>query len=170
MSGGRTVITGIEFYSLSKDKIEMHELTKNTIILFNNSDLKNKFVKEFLKINLDETDSVDNSICYSTVSDNALAKEQDHKAELSQVITYLPTTIYLVDYEQRFTFTTEAPFILTCTDPDDLWFCDTNNDGKVQIWAFTAFKRYKEIWDEGLYNVYKTVTEGRCGCYEEYGR
>lgn len=164
------MINGLEIYSLNKEKIEMYQLTKNTIVLFNNSDLKNKFVKEFLKIRYDETDKEDSSIIYSTITDDNKAEEQDHKAEIKELVTYKPTSIYLVDNEQRFIFTTEAPFILQCTDVYDLWFCEINNENEIKLYSFINFKDYKEIWNKGIEIVYKWTITGRFGCYEGYGR
>lgn len=164
------MITGLEIYSLTKEKLEMYDLTKNTIILFNSSDLKYKLVKEFLKIRYDETDKDDGSIVYSTIINEDKAEKQNHKAEIKILVEYLPTSIYMVDNEQKFVFTTEAPFILQCTDSYDLWFCDTNKEGEIQLYSFVEFKGYKEAWDKGIYVVYKEVINGRYGCYEGYGR
>jgi hypothetical protein len=161
------MITGFEIYNLSKNKIEMYGLTKNTIVLFNNSNLKYKFVKEFLKIELDETKDEDDSIIYSTIVNS---EEDDHRADIRQIIAYQPTSIFMVDNEQRFIFTVEAPFIFQCTDPYDLWFCNINANGKIQVYAFTEFKNYKEVWGMGVEAVYKAFTNGRYGCYEGYGR
>jgi hypothetical protein len=165
------MITGLVIYSLSKEKLEMHELTKNVIVLFNNSELKNKFVKEFLKIKDDkgnETDKAD--IIYCTVEDNNKAEEQDHKAEIMTNIVYLPTSIFTVDKEQRFIFTVEAPFIFQCKDPYDLWFCDINANNEIEVYSFVDFIGYKEFWSEGVEKVYKGFINGRFGCYEGYGR
>ena len=164
------MITGLEIYSLSKEKIKMYELTKNAIVLFNNSELKYKFVQEFLKIRQDETDLDTKDICYSTVLDEDKSDEQDHKAKIKTVIEYKPTSIYMVDNEQKFIFTTEAPFILQCNNPYDLWFCDANKDNEIQLWSFIEFKGYKETWSKGIDKVYKEVINGRYGCYEGYGK
>lgn len=164
------MITGLEINSLSKEKLEMYELTKNTIVLFNNSDLKYKFVKEFLKVKNDETENDDGSIIYSTVSDNDKWEEQNNKAEIKAVVEYLPTSIYLIDDEQKFIFTTEAPFVLQCNNPYDLWFCDTNNEDEIQAYSFVEFKDYESIWNKGIETVYKWLINGRFGCYEGYGR
>jgi hypothetical protein len=164
------MITGLEINSLSKEKLEMLELTKNTIVLFNSFELKNKFVQEFSKIQNDETNSDDNSICYCTIIDDDKASEQDHKADIKTNIIYMPTSIFTVDNEQRFVFTTEAPFVLQCNNPYDLWFCDTNNENEIQLYSLVGFKGYKEAWGDGVDNIYKNVINGRYGCYEGYGR
>ncbi len=98
------MITGVEFYKLSNKTIEMYQLTKNTIVLCNNCDLKYKLVKEFLKIKLDGTDKDDNSVCYSTVVDENKADEQDHKAIIKAIVEYKPTSIFEVDNEQKFIY------------------------------------------------------------------
>ncbi len=164
------MITGLEIYSLTKEKLEMYDLTKNTIVLFNNSDLKYKFVQEFLKIRNDETDKDDGTILYSTVSSNEKWEEQNHKTEIKTIVEYLPTSIYMVDNEQKIVITTEAPFVLQCNNPYDLWFCDTNNEGQIQIYSFVEFKDYDTIWAKGISTVYKWTINGRFGCYEGYGR
>lgn len=160
------MITGLEIFNIS-NKIEMYELTKNVIVLFNNSDLKNKFLQKFLKIKFDETEDDDSSIIYSTTING---EEDDHKAEICHVLTYKPTSIFMVDNEQRFIFTVEAPFILQCTDPYDLWFCDTNSNGKIQLYCFTDFKDYQILWNDGINSIYEQFINGRFGCYEGYGR
>ena len=157
------MITGLDIYSLSKDKIEMHELTKNTIVLFNNSDLKYKFVHEFLKV----PDEEDESILYCTIVNN---ESEDHSAEIKTVMAYMPTSIFMVDNEQRFIFTTEAPFILQCTSPYDLWFCETNKDNEINVYSLTEFEGHNETWQSGIEEVYKDFANGRYGCYEGYGR
>ena len=157
------MITGLEIYSLSKDKIEMHELTMNTIVLFNNSDLKYKFVQEFWKL----TDEEDESILYCTIIND---ESEDHEAQIKTVMTYKPTSIYMADNEQRFIFTTEAPFVLQMTSPYDLWFCDTNKDNEISVWSFMAFEGCLETWEKGVEEVYKDFANGRYGCYEGYGR
>lgn len=162
------MITGIEFNKLSKEKIEMHELTKNTIVLFNNCDLKNKFIKEFSKLQFEDDGKDD--IIYCTIEDDKKAEDQDHKADIRTLVTYMPTSIYLVDNEQRFVFTTEAPFVLQCKDSYDLWFCDTDNEGEIQVWSFIDFTGYKEMWNNGIVSVYKDFCCGKFGCYEGYGR
>jgi hypothetical protein len=164
------MITGLEINSLNKEKIEMYELTKNVIVLFNNSELKNRFVREFAKIIYDETDLDNGEIVYSTIMDSDKEDEQDHKAELKEIVTYLPTSMYMVDEEQKFIFTTEAPFVLQCNDPYDLWFCDTNKDNEVQLWSFVEFKGYEKTWNEGIEKVYRMFINCRYGCYEGYGR
>ena len=164
------MITGLEINSFSKEKLEMYELTKNVIVLFNNYELKNKFVKEFCKIQFDETDKDDGSIVYSTIIDDDKAIEQNHKAEIRNIFTYMPTTKFEVDGEQRFIFTVETPFILQCKDPYDLWFCDINNKGEIQLYSFVEFTEYKKVWNKGIDVVYKEVINGRYGCYEGYGR
>lgn len=163
------MITGIEFYVLNKDKtLGMYQLTNNTIVLFNNSDLKYKFQKEFLKIRDDETDKDDNSVCYSTAMNNEKFEEQDHKAEIKRVIEYIPTSIYKVDNEQTVVLTIEAPFIYKCKDPYDLWFCDINKKDEIQLYSLVEFKGYKESWDKGIDNIYLMTIDGRFGCYEKY--
>ncbi len=66
-------------------------------------------------------------------------------------------------------FTTEVPFVLQCSNPYDLWFCDTNNN-EIQLYSLTEFKRYNEIWNDGIYELYKSILCGKFGCYEEYGK
>ena len=158
------MISNLEFNSLSKKKIEMNELTKNVVVLFNNSVLKNTFREEFAKISQDEIEGeLDNDdVNYSTTT--------DCKAQIKETIAYLPTSIYIVNNEQRFILTAEAPFVLQCTNPYDLWFCDTNSENEVQIWSFVDFIGHKEIWDKGIDEVYRTVINGRYGCYNGYGR
>ena len=127
------------------EKYKMYQLTKNTIILCNNSEIKYKLISEFA----DEINDIIN---------------------IKTIVTYKPTSIYLIDNEQKFIVTTEAPFILKCNNPYDLWFCDMNNKNEIQLWSFVEFKEYKQIWDKGIEEVYKEVINGRFGCYEGYGR
>lgn len=157
------MITGIEFHKLNENKtVGMYQLTKNTIVLFNNSELKLKFLMEFFKIQNDETELDDNSVMY----DN----NQNKKSEIRTLISYKPTSIFKVDDEQNVIFTVEAPFILQAKNPYDIWFCDMNNKDEIELYSFVEFKNYKEIWDIGVDKVYEWFTNGRFGCYEGYGR
>lgn len=42
------MITGLELNSLDKENIKMYELTKNVVVLFSSSALKNRFRKDIL--------------------------------------------------------------------------------------------------------------------------
>jgi len=106
----------------------MQQLTKNIIILFNNSKLKYEFQKSFLKIE----DEDDETICYYVGGDIS----DDYKINIRRYVEYRPTSIYIVDNKQRIILTTEASFILQCINPYDLWFCETKNN-EIQLYPFT---------------------------------
>lgn len=153
------MITGIEFHKLNENKIvEMLQLTKNTIVLFNNSDLKFKFINEFLKIR----NELDDSVMYNN--------DKNKKSEISFFVNYKPTSIYKIDDEQTFIFTVEAPFILQAKDPYDIWFCDIKNGDEVELYSFIDFEGYEEVWNKGIERLYQNFINGRYGCYEGYGK
>lgn len=93
--------------------------------------------------------------------------EEDPK--ITSMIGYLPTSIFTIDNEQKITVTVEAPFILTATSIEDIWFASRSNDNKISIYPFRIFIGHKEIWDEGVEKVYKSFIHGRYSCYE-YGK
>lgn len=92
----------------------------------------------------------------------------EEEPKITNMMEYLPTTIFTLDNEQKITLTVEAPFILTATSIDDIWFAQRTKEDKISIYPFRVFIGHKEVWDEGVEKVYKSFIHGRYGCYE-YG-
>lgn len=142
----------------------MDELTYNTIVICDSPDTKNELFAEFSRICFGDCIGEDDHV-YS------MGNEDDGRdyPEITSVIThYLPTIRFEIDGEQLITLTIEAPFVLTAERAQDLWFANTNNDGKISIWPMCIFQDYKEDWTKGRDYVYTLVARGNYGGYEGY--
>lgn len=148
------MITDLKFPTLCED--QMNELTENTIILFNNTEIKNKFVRciHDLIINKD-TQMVD----YGTIDDKDIV--------IKNFVSYLPTNIYKVYDEQTIIFSVEPTVLLLMKDKCDIWFVD-EIAGKIEIYALTSFRGYGKDETVSAEEVYKNTCCGRFGCYEGY--
>lgn len=147
------------------DDNDLLNLTKNTIILCANSDIKYRIFKVIDDICKAKCEEENDITCYS------MGEEDDERGLIPKMkvnINYLPTTILTIDDEQTITLTIEAPFIFTAKEYKDIWFADINEDNVIYIYPFFAFKGYKEVWEEGLFSVYKNFILGRYGVYSGY--
>jgi len=155
----------ISIEGITKEEIELSELTNNTIILCQNSELKYKLITELNKIITGEADREESNVSYST--------NDDEDVGMKLVSTYKPTTIYDINNgEQRIIVTVEAPTILSMENINDLWFLGklSSNDNEVSMYALTEFSGHKEFWEQqGAEGIYLNTIRGRYGTYEAYG-
>ena len=142
------------FESINNNNL-MDVLTENTIILCEDTEIKNFLYHAFTDVC--EGKHIETGYEYY-IEDN------DH-LNLKYGINYLPTTELNIDKEQKITLTVEAPYILTATSPADIWFAQRTSDNKISIYPMRIFKGYKEKWAEGVYAVYRYILEGRYGNY-----
>lgn len=155
----------VEIKGLTEKDIIFAEMTTNTIVLCQNSDLKYKLAKEFDKIMIGEADKDGSNVIYST--------NDMEEVGMRVVSEYKPTTIYEVNNsEQRIILTVEATSILNIKCPEDLWFFGELDDtGGVRVYALTEFMNYEKTWEEyGIQGIYRNTVNGRYGTYEGYGR
>ena len=155
------MLRGIQFNSSIFDKKDdnnlMDKLTANTIILCENTTVRNLIAKEIVRILNHECESNGDNDYYCEPTDNMRYK---------YVVNYLPTTTLDVDCEQLITITVEAPYILTAKEPDDIWFASVDKDNIISIYPLKIFKGYKEVWEQK--KTYQYVLSGRYGCYVRY--
>ena len=142
---------------------ELLDLTKNTIMIFKQSWIKNRVARRIAEI-WEKDDDEDSSIIYGT----SLLDEDKPSLDLEKEnINYLQTTVVNLKGGQRFTFTTEPPFILLATNPYDVWFVDSTDEAgneEITCWAFTDFIGHKDDWDKGIWHIYKNFCNGVYGC------
>ena len=94
--------------------------------------------------------------------------DDEEEPKITGRMTYLPTSIFTIDNEQKIIVTVEAPFILTAKSIEDIWFAARSAENKVSIYPFKVFNGHKETWDKGVEKVYLNVINGRYG-YCAYG-
>lgn len=139
------------------------ELTKNNIFICSKPSVKNKFwmkIKDIWEVG----DNGEEDVVYIYEP-----YDEDPKQDFTGFhINYLPTTIVQLQNGQRFIFTVETPFILTATDKRDIWFVDEDKEGKIYCYAFTDFKGYEELWNQGVERIYTDINSGMYGCYKGY--
>lgn len=74
---------------------------------------------------------------------------------------------------QRITIALEPSIIYKAKDVHDIWFFDWigsnefgNHSYEEFIYPMCVFEGYKDVWDAGLDEVYKTICNGRYGVYD----
>ncbi len=151
------MIQGICFKDERFDKKNntLFELTNNTIILCDRVDIKSTLFRDVLKICQGERE-LSTEIDYWT--------NHDKKPEISKMeVSYLPTSVFYVDELQRICITNEMPCILQAKEIKDLWFAVNGKDGFINVYPLTSFEKSDEIWDRGIWEVYRWVANGRYG-------
>lgn len=145
------------FESINDDNL-MDVLTENTIILCEDTEIKN-FLYHVI-IDICDGKHIESGYDYYI--------EDTDYLNYKYGINYLPTTELNIDTEQKITFTVEAPYILTATSPKDIWFAQRTKENKIRIYPLRVFKGYKERWEQGVYKIYIDTIAGRYGNYK-YG-
>ena len=145
------------FESINDDNL-MDVLTENTIILCEDTEIKN-FLYHAI-IDICDGKHIESGYDYYI--------EDTDYLNYKYGINYLPTTELNIDTEQKITFTIEAPYILTATSPKDIWFAQRTKENKIRIYPLRVFKGYKERWEQGVYKIYIDTIAGRYGNYK-YG-
>lgn len=129
------------------------EFTENTIILCNNLRLMTSLAEEIVK----------------TV--NGEAEYNDYWCEDEDVLTAKYVLNFglqkIIDINgQRITLGLEPALIYKANKPEDIWLFDVNGFGKEAIWPMLIFKGSHDLWNAGKDEVYKTICNGRYGCYD----
>lgn len=147
-----------EKFEFKDDNNLMDVITDNCIVLCEDTRVKNFLASQIEDICDGKHQGEDGYTYY--VGDD----EDTPEPKITNMMTYLPTTWLTIDNEQKIILTVEAPFILTATSAEDIWFAQRNNEGKIAIYPFRVFKGYKETWNEGIEKVYKNTINGRYCC------
>ena len=145
-----------EHFDFNDDNNYIDVITNNCIILCEDAEVK-RFLAQQIEDICDGKHRHEEGHTYSTGDDI----DNAHDPQITNRISYLPTTWLTIDNEQKIVLTIEAPFILTAISPEDIWFAERTSYDKVTIFPFKIFKGYKEVWDEGIEKVYKNIINGR---------
>lgn len=145
-----------EKFDFNDDNNYMDTITNNCIVICEDTGIKNFLAKQIEDIFGGKHEHEDGYIYYT---------DEHREVNITSRISYLPTTHFIINNEQKITFTIEAPFVLTATSVEDIWFACRTNDNKVSIYPLKVFKGHKEDWDIGVFEIYKNVISGRYGTY-----
>lgn len=158
------MLQGFKLLKLNEEDV-FTELTDNTLVLFNNSNLLYKFSVEFDKIIAEINHNKENEDVLWDIGD-------EKECYIKRILSYKATHIYDVNNgEQRIILSVEPTIILTMKDMYDLWFVDSNNENEISFWSLVEFKGYggeHEMKKYSVIEIYKDVCGGRFGCYEGY--
>ena len=149
----------LEYIEFKADRFRKEEdfnvidLTENTIILCNNCQLMNSLAKEII----------------NTV--NGKAEYNDYWCESEDIgkakIELNFGLQCLIDINgQKITLSLEPSIIYKANKPEDIWLFNINGYNKEVIYPMLIFKGSNQIWEAGKDEVYKTICNGRFGCYD----
>ena len=144
-----------EHFDFNDDNNYIDVITNNCIILCEDSEIK-RFLARQIEDICDGKHRHEEGYAYSTGDD-----DDAPDPKITNKIEYLPTALFTIDNEQKIAITIEAPFVLTATSTEDIWFAARTNDNKVSIFPFKVFKGHKETWNKGVEAVYKNIIQGR---------
>ena len=145
-----------EKFDFNDENNYMDTITNNCIVICEDTEVKNFLSKQIEDI-FDGKHEHEGGYDYYI--------DEHREVYITNKIAYLPTTHFVINNEQKITFTIEAPFVLTATSVDDIWFASRTTDNKVSIYPLRAFKGHNEDWNNGVFEVYKNVISGRYGTY-----
>ena len=164
------MFTGILFNKkIFEEKEEMNlmdPMTTNMIVICESPKIKNLLLQELKDICDGKCEEEGEEV--SDYCTGAEKKGDFHVPKLKMLSNYLPTARLSIDDEQLITLTVEAPFLYTAKDAKDIWFAAEGANGKISVYPMTVFKGYKEVWANGLDDVYHHVVTGRYGAYNGY--
>lgn len=143
-------------FDTNDDNNLMYQITENTIILCANFKLMKSLAEEII-----------NTI-------NGGAEYNDYDCDEEDV----GKAKYELNFGLQKVIDINGQKIILCLEPamiykaksiKDIWFIDwvgDEEDYKEQIYPMTIFKGSHEVWDKGMDEVYKTIVNGRYGCYD----
>lgn len=143
-------------FDANNDNNLMCELTSNTIILCSDYKVMNSLADEIIN-------TVNGEAGYN---DYFCADEDVGKAKFTLCFG-LQRVIEIND--QKIILCLEPAMIYRSKQIEDIWFATSAGEGddyKEAVYALTAFIRSRDLYAEGLDNVYKAVVAGRFGCYD----
>lgn len=152
----RGILFTNERFDTKDDNNLMNPLTDNTIILCANYKLMSSLAEEFV-------DTI-----------NGKAEYNDYDCDAEDV----GKAKYELNFGLQKVIDINGQKIVLCLEPAmiyrakqirDIWFVDhvgKDENYKELIYPMTVFKGSFEVWDSGLDEVYKTIVNGRYGCYD----
>lgn len=150
------MIEGIVFNSdkyEQKEEYNVIEFTENTVILCNNLRLMTSLAEEIVK-------TVNGEAEY-----NDYWCEDEDVGKAKYVLNFGLQKIIDIN-GQRITLGLEPALIYKANKPEDIWLFDVNGFDKEAIWPMLTFKGSHDLWNAGKDEVYKTICNGRYGCYD----
>ena len=154
------MVRGILFkdkrFDTKDDNNLMNPITDNTIILCANYRLMRSLAEEI----------------FNTINGNAEYNDYDCDEE------DVGKAKYELNFGLQKVIDINGQKIILCLEPAmiyrakhirDIWFADwigKDDNYKESIYPMTIFKGSFEVWDSGLDEVYKTIVNGRYGCYD----
>lgn len=133
----------------------MYSITKNTVVLCPDHKLMCFLSEEILNTINGNAEYND----YDCDSDDVGTARYELNFGLQKVINI---------NNQRIILCLEPAMIYRATAIKDIWFADwvmRNGKIKISVYPMNIFKGSREVWKRGLGEVYKTIVEGRYGCY-----
>lgn len=159
------MLKGIEFkdkrFKTEEDYNVLGELTENTIILCNNYKLMDTLAREILN-------TVNGQAEYNDYwcDDEDIGKAKfDLNFGLQKVIDI---------NGQKITLSLEPSIIYKANKPEDIWLFDYSGTDEIEtlpkyqefIYPMLIFKGSRKTWEDGKDAIYKTICNGRYGCYD----
>ena len=159
------MLRAIEFkdkrFMTKKDNNLFSPITENTIILCNNYKLMDSLAKEII----------------DTVNGKAEYNEYDCDDEdVGQAKMWLSFGLQrVIDINgQKITLPLEPSIIYKANKPEDIWLFDYSGIDEIEnlpkyqefIYPMLIFKGSRKTWEDGKDAVYKTICNGRYGCYD----
>lgn len=154
------MVTGILFkderFDTKDDNNLLEPLTENTIILCNNFELMHTLAEEII-----------NTINGKAEYNDYCCDEEDVGKAMYELNFGLQKVINIDG--QKIILCLEPAMIYRATQIEDIWFADWNgkdDNYKESVYPMVIFKGSHEVWNKGLDEVYKTIVNGRYGCYD----
>lgn len=149
------MVRGIKFndkrFSTKDDNNIFSQLTKNTIIICRNPEMKYYLAEEILDtIN----GRVTHNDCDCDIEDIGSARQD--------ICCILQNTIIIGD--QTITLCLEPAMVYKAKAIEDIWFFDRDSDGETLI-PMELISGAIKVWQNGLDGVYKMVAQGAYGGY-----
>lgn len=143
-------------FDTNDDNNLMYQITENTIILCANFKIMEALAEEIISTINGEAEYND----YDCDEEDVGKAKYELNFGLQKVIDI---------NGQKITLCLEPAIIYKAKSIKDVWFIDwvgTDEKYKEKIYPMTIFKRSYEVWDKGVDEVYKTIVNGRYGCYD----
>ena len=159
------MLKGIEFtdkrFKIEEDYNVLGELTENTIILCNNYKLMDSLAKEIL-----------DTINGKAEHNNYWCDDEDIGKAKFDLVFGLQRVIDING--QKITLSLEPSIIYKANKPEDIWLFDYSGTDEIEnlpkyqefIYPMLIFKGSRKTWEDGKDAVYKTICNGRYGCYD----
>lgn len=147
-------------FKKEEDYNVLGELTNNTIILCNNWKIMQTLTDEIIK-------TVNGEAEYN----NYDCDDEDVGNAKTLIRFGLQSIIGIGD--QRITLALEPSIIYKANNIEDIWFIDWSGNDEIEefppykesIYPMLVFKGSRKVWEDGKDEVYKTICNGRYGCF-----